>query len=193
MKDRKMHQMKCLKKANTGGIFLLISCMFATLILSGCVTVGPDYVLPETKIPGEWHNELKGGVTGEVQDPQRLAKWWTTLNDPVLSGLIERAVVNNPDIKKARAKIREQRARRNISNAGLFPTIDASGSFTRKKGSEETGGEKRRIFTQRVSMRAGNWICSEEPAVLLRLQPQTFRQAKKICGMFWSPFLPRLP
>jgi len=145
MKDRKMHQMIWLKKAKTGGIFLWISCIFVTLILSGCVTVGPDYVLPETRVPEKWHNELKGGG-GEVSDPQRFAKWWTTLNDPVLSGLIDRAVVNNPDIRKVRAKIREQRARRNISIAGLFPAINASGSFTRKKGSEETGSGKETDF-----------------------------------------------
>jgi len=146
MKDRKMHQMKYFKKADTGGIFLLISCMVVNLILSGCITVGPDYVLPETKMPAEWHNELKGGITAEAQDPQMLAKWWTTLNDPVLSGLIERAVANNQDIKKVRAKIREQRARRNISNAGLLPTIDASGSSTRRKSSEETSGGKETDF-----------------------------------------------
>ncbi|MBU0544776.1 MAG: efflux transporter outer membrane subunit [Proteobacteria bacterium] len=120
--------------------------MFAVLILSGCVTVGPDYVLPETKIPAEWHNELKRGGATELQNPQGLAKWWTTLNDPIMSGLIDRAVVNNPDIRKVRAKIREQRARRNISNAGLFPTINASGSFTRRKGSEETGSGKETDF-----------------------------------------------
>ncbi|MFH1977063.1 MAG: efflux transporter outer membrane subunit [Pseudomonadota bacterium] len=138
--------MKYFKKADTGGIFLLISCMVVNLILSGCITVGPDYVLPETKMPAEWHNELKGGITAEAQDPQMLAKWWTTLNDPVLSGLIERAVANNQDIKKVRAKIREQRARRNISNAGLLPTIDASGSSTRRKSSEETSGGKETDF-----------------------------------------------
>jgi NodT family efflux transporter outer membrane factor (OMF) lipoprotein len=146
MKDRKMHQMKCLKKANRYGIFQWMSCTLAILILSGCLTVGPEYVLPETRIPGKWHNELKGGGTGESQDPQRLAKWWTTLNDPILSDLIERVVLNNPDIRKVRAKIREQRARRNISYAGLFPTIDAAGSFTRKKGSEDTGGGKETDF-----------------------------------------------
>ncbi len=54
--------------------------------------------------------------------------------------------MNNPDIRKVRAKIREQRARRNISNAGLFPTINASGSFTRRKGSEETGSGKETDF-----------------------------------------------
>ena len=97
-------------------------------------------------MPAKWHNELKGGITGEALNPKRLAEWWTTLKDPVLSSLIDRAVVNNPDIRKVRAKIREQRARRNISNAGLFPTIDSSGSFTRRKGSEETGSGKETDF-----------------------------------------------
>ncbi len=138
--------MKYFKRVNSGGIFLLISCIVVNLILSGCVTVGPDYISPETKMPAEWHNELKGGITAEAQDPQMLAKWWATLNDPVLSGLIERAVANNPDIRKVRAKIREQRARRNVSDAGLFPTIDSSGSFTRRKGSEETGAGKETDF-----------------------------------------------
>ncbi len=142
MKELNMYQLKYLKKANTKEFFVLVSCMIAALILSGCITVGPDYILPETKMPAKWHNELKGGITAEAKDPQMLAKWWTTLNDPVLSGFIERAVVNNPDIKKVRAKIREQRARRNISRSGLFPAVDSSGSFTRRKGSEDTGGGK---------------------------------------------------
>ncbi|MFO7667329.1 MAG: efflux transporter outer membrane subunit [Desulfobacterales bacterium] len=142
MKDRKMHLFKYLKKADKGRGFLFVSCIFTILILSGCITVGPDYVLPETKIPAKWHNELKEGVSGEALNPKRLAEWWTTLNDPVLSVIIDRAVSNNPDIRKVRAKIREQRARRNMSNAGLFPTIDSSGSFTRRKGSEDTGSGK---------------------------------------------------
>ncbi|RPJ12201.1 MAG: efflux transporter outer membrane subunit, partial [Desulfobacteraceae bacterium] len=141
-----MNELKYFKRVNSGGIFLLISCIVVNLILSGCVTVGPDYISPETKMPAEWHNELKWGITAEAQDPQMLAKWWATLNDPVLSGLIERAVANNPDIRKVRAKIREQRARRNVSDAGLFPTIDSSGSFTRRKGSEETGAGKETDF-----------------------------------------------
>jgi len=141
-----MQQLKYLNKANSGGIFLFISCMFTSLILSGCITVGPDYVLPETRLPEKWHNELKGGETGEAQNPQGLAKWWRTLKDPILLTIIDRAVMNNQDIRKVRAKIREQRARRNISYTGLFPTVDASGSFTRKKGSEDIGGGKETDF-----------------------------------------------
>ena len=55
-------------------------------------------------------------------DAQTLAAWWTTLSDPQLSRLIERAVTGNLDLKKARARVREARARRGIAEAGLFPT-----------------------------------------------------------------------
>jgi len=57
------------------------------LILAGCVTVGPDYVPPDTSVSATWHNQLKGGLTTEEMDPQTLSVWWKTLNDPELSGL----------------------------------------------------------------------------------------------------------
>jgi NodT family efflux transporter outer membrane factor (OMF) lipoprotein len=71
--------------------------------------------------------------------PQSLTTWWTTLNDPELSRLIERAVGRNRDLKKAEARIREARARRGLSEADRFPTLDATGSVTRSRGSAETG------------------------------------------------------
>ena len=185
--------MKYLKKTSGEGIYLSISCMFAVLILSGCFTVGPDYVLPQTNIPAEWHNELKRGEATELQNPQGLAKWWTTLNDPVLSGLIDRAVVNNPDIRQVRAQdsraacAQEYQQCRSVSRPLMRQDPLPGG-----KAAKRRAAEKKLIFIRQVLMRAGNSICSEETAVLLRLQPQTFRQAGRICGMFWSPFLPKL-
>jgi NodT family efflux transporter outer membrane factor (OMF) lipoprotein len=80
-------------------------------------------------------------------NPQTLSAWWTTLNDPALSRLIERAVSGNLDLKKARARIREARARRGVANAARFPTLDATGSVTRSRSSEETGtGETSSLY-----------------------------------------------
>jgi NodT family efflux transporter outer membrane factor (OMF) lipoprotein len=146
MKERKMHRLKLLKEVNKAGILMTASCVLIILIFSGCITVGPDYVLPDKKMPAGWHSELKEGITGKTPEPLILAGWWKTLNDPVLTSLIERAVANNQDIRKVRAKIREQRERRNISIAGLFPSITASGSFTRSKSSEEAGSGKETDF-----------------------------------------------
>jgi multidrug efflux system outer membrane protein len=104
--------------------------VLAILILTGCATVGPDYVPPKKSVSKNWHTQLKGGLSTEEMDPQTLAAWWTTLNDSELSSLIDRAVSGNLDLKKALARVREVRARRGVAKADLFPTLDATGSAT---------------------------------------------------------------
>jgi multidrug efflux system outer membrane protein len=115
---------------------------FVLLSLAGCTTVGPDYVPPSMPVSRDWHTQLKGGPTAEEGDPQKLAAWWTTFNDPELSSLMERAVAGNPDLKKARARIREARARRGLAKTELFPTLDGAGSATWKHSSKDTGTGK---------------------------------------------------
>ena len=112
------------------------------LVLSGCATVGPDYVRPDTSLPTTWHSELKGGLIADEMNPQTLAAWWSTLNDPELSSLIDRAVAGNLDVKQARARVREARARRGIAKAGLLPTFDATGAITRNYSSTDSGTDK---------------------------------------------------
>lgn len=102
--------------------------------------VGPDYVKPDSKVAPEWHalsgdNRLKAGEA----DSKVLAAWWTTLNDPILSRLMEQAAGGNLDVKKARAKIREARAKRGVAQASLFPTVDATASAARSRTSEALG------------------------------------------------------
>jgi multidrug efflux system outer membrane protein len=128
-----------------------LSWMPLVLIMTGCVTVGPGYVRPDTSLSTTWHSELKGGLIAGEMNPQTLAAWWPTLNDTELSSLIDRAVSGNLDLKKARARIREARARRGIAKAGLFPTLDASGSATWTESSNDTGtnrtSETRDLYT----------------------------------------------
>jgi NodT family efflux transporter outer membrane factor (OMF) lipoprotein len=101
----------------------------AVLALAGC-TVGPNYVPPQTATPPTWHSQLRDGLVFGETDPHVLASWWTTLKDPVLSSLIERAVAGNLDLKQAQARIREARARRQETRGALFPTLDATSSAT---------------------------------------------------------------
>lgn len=121
------------------------------LIMTGCVTVGPDYVRPDTSLSATWHSELKGGLIPGEMNPQTLAEWWSTLNDTELSSLLDRALSGNLDLKKARARIHEARARRGITRAGLFPTLDATGSATWAASSNDTGthrtSETRDLYT----------------------------------------------
>jgi NodT family efflux transporter outer membrane factor (OMF) lipoprotein len=117
------------------------------LLLAGCTTVGPDYVPPEMSAPPQWTAEMGGGLMAEHTDLQALASWWSTLNDPILTSLLERAIEGNLDLRQARARVLEARARRGVSEAGRFPNVDASGSARLIRGSEETGsGEERELY-----------------------------------------------
>jgi NodT family efflux transporter outer membrane factor (OMF) lipoprotein len=100
--------------------------------------VGPGYVRPEVPVYKDWHTQLNGALNTKEMDAQTLAAWWTVLSDPKLSGLIERAATGNLDLKKARARVREARARRGVAKADLFPTLDATGNASRNRSSEET-------------------------------------------------------
>lgn len=106
------------------------------LLLGGCPAVGPDYVKPDTGPPSAWYNELQDGLTDTAIDPRILAQWWSTLDDPALSGLMERAVSGNLDLKNASARVREARALRNVRRAAFFPAIDAAGSVYEYQNSE---------------------------------------------------------
>ncbi|UCH81489.1 MAG: efflux transporter outer membrane subunit [Nitrospiraceae bacterium] len=105
------------------------------------MTVGPDYVRPDSQEPENWNTWLQHGLRADHPDPQVLAEWWATLNDPLLTDLIQRAAEGNLDLKKAKSRVRESRARRGISKAGRLPSVSASASMSRRRGSEDTGSD----------------------------------------------------
>ncbi len=117
-----------------------LAALASFLFLMGCAAVGPDYVPPETKAPEAWRSALQDGLVQAKADPETLAQWWTTLNDPILSGLMARAVEDGLDVREARARVREARARRGVSQAGRFPSLDASAGVARSRSSENAGG-----------------------------------------------------
>ncbi len=110
------------------GIICLLAC--------GCATVGPDYKAPAPSVPDKWGSDFKTGATGDISS---LTAWWENLGDPVLSGLINQAVQGNLDLRDARARVVEARARRGISESGMFPSLDASGTARYSRGSSGTG------------------------------------------------------
>ena len=122
--------------------FSILPAVVIGLILSGCAAVGPNYTKVEPDAPIKWHTELTGGLTTEELQPETLARWWATLNDPELESLVERAVKGNLDLKNARARIREARAQRGVSRADLFPTLEAGGSAIRSRSSKNSGTGK---------------------------------------------------
>ena len=121
--------------------------MLAGLGLSGCVAVGPDYVPPTTEVPAGW-----AGLDPAAQPAMHaaasgdLGQWWQSLNDPLLSRLIDEALQASPDLRSAQAKLREARAYRTVAAAGQYPSVTASGSASRSRSSEEAGSGATRNF-----------------------------------------------
>jgi len=103
--------------------------------------VGPDYLPPDVHLPETWHADLNHGLDSGETDPQLLADWWKRLNDPILSHLIENAVENNLTTKEATSRVREARARRAVAKAGLFPTLDATGSTGWSRSNPDNGAD----------------------------------------------------
>lgn len=116
-------------------LLALTSSAVLALLLAGCAAVGPDYRSPEVAAPAQWHTAHQSGSI----DTAALAEWWKQFNDPVLDSLISDALAANTDLATARAKLREARARRDMSRAGLGPSVTASGSVSHAKASAETG------------------------------------------------------
>ncbi|WP_203166148.1 efflux transporter outer membrane subunit [Steroidobacter gossypii] len=115
------------------------------MALVGCA-VGPDYRPPQTVAPDEWHQLPQTGVRVESPDAPSLAAWWTTLNDPQLNELIERALAENRTVKQAYARVVQARAQRAIAGAGFWPNIGASASGNRTE-SESNFNERGEAVT----------------------------------------------
>ena len=124
--------MKYLKRIDQIYSAMGVLCFFA----AGC-SVGPDYRRPETAAPAVWQEAQQTGIDTQAGE---LAEWWKEFRDPVLDGLAERAVKNNLDLRIAEARVREERASLAATSAGLWPTLDVSGSYSRNRASQNAVG-----------------------------------------------------
>ena len=101
-------------------------------LLLGACAVGPNYRGPP---PVDTGNGWTQPVAAAQATP-RLSAWWTTLGDPTLDRLVATALSDNLDLRQAEARIREARALRDRAAGGYAPSVNASGSVTRRGQSE---------------------------------------------------------
>jgi NodT family efflux transporter outer membrane factor (OMF) lipoprotein len=121
--------------------------ILAGLGLAGCAAVGPDYVPPATDVPAGWNRlDTSTQPVASADAPGDLSQWWRRLHDPLLSELIDEALLASPDLRSAQARLREARARRMVAAAGRYPSVTASGAASRSESSEEAGSGATRNF-----------------------------------------------
>lgn len=106
--------------------------LVAGAALAECASVGPNYKPPELAVPEQWSSldPAAAPVTAAGASAD-LGRWWTTLNDPLLSELVAQAVTSSPDVRIAAARVREARARRSVAAAGWYPSVGASANARR--------------------------------------------------------------
>jgi NodT family efflux transporter outer membrane factor (OMF) lipoprotein len=99
-----------------------------TLSLAAC-TMGPDYAGPPaspSSMPAASFARSGDAVQNTVPS---VANWWTSLADPRLDALEQRALAANPSIAVARARLRQARSALRLERANRLPNGNASGSY----------------------------------------------------------------
>jgi multidrug efflux system outer membrane protein len=109
---------------------LSLTCIFFVL-LTGCMTVGPDYQRPEVETPETWRFEEK--EARELGD----ISWWERFQDPVLNDLVEKALQGNRDLRIATARVEEFFGRYFSTRGDQYPFAGAGGSAYRQSVTEE--------------------------------------------------------
>ncbi len=122
-------------------IHFLLFLLWCVLVLGGCMSVGPDFKAKALPDP-DYSDLLNSGNSDSSRsgaiDGASLANWWTCLNDPVLSQLMDKAFAGNLDLRQARAKVLEARSQLVIDRADGWPNLSAQGDYTRQRTSANT-------------------------------------------------------
>lgn len=100
------------------------------LLLTAC-TLAPETTVPTDRVPDAWLHSLPA-------TPAPAAGNWKEFGNAELKKLTAAALARNTDIGAALARIEQSRASATIAAAGLYPSVDASGSVGRTRTSSGT-------------------------------------------------------
>ncbi len=105
------------------------SAVAAAFALAGCssLLVSPSTDLSEVTVPATWSNAVATTAAPS------LAEWWQRFDDPQLASLVAQALQANTDVRSAQAVLRQSRAQRDVTAAGLLPAVNASAAAQRSK------------------------------------------------------------
>ena len=104
--------------------------LIAALAVSGCAPVGPNFERPAAIVSPQF-KEIKGWKIATPRANEPKGEWWSVFHDPELDQLMRVVAVSNQTIKADEANYRQALALINEARAGLFPTVNGTGSATR--------------------------------------------------------------
>jgi NodT family efflux transporter outer membrane factor (OMF) lipoprotein len=124
--------------ARPAGLTLAVgSC---TWLLAACVQ-GSEYQRPEIPVPSGWNQLTKDeAAPGLPVSTTRLpeADWWNAFQNDELTNLIEQALQQNHDVRRAVSRVIEGRAGVISAGASLYPQVNLQSSYSRTEISRNT-------------------------------------------------------
>ncbi|MDQ1922919.1 efflux transporter outer membrane subunit [Massilia pseudoviolaceinigra] len=110
----------------------LILC--ALLALSGCATIGTDFVEPVAAANPAWRH----AGTDNLATARLPASWWTVFGDTTLNDLEQRAVRDNPGVKASAQRLLQAQAQMGNLRAAQSPSVNLTTSAANSRTSAET-------------------------------------------------------
>ncbi|MHC2145072.1 efflux transporter outer membrane subunit [Pseudomonas sp. 210_17 TE3656] len=120
---------------------LTLGLPLALAILSGC-SLTPDYSRPDDA--GNWvykeapalpQHQAGSWKQAQPSEEQLRGQWWRVFGDPRLDQLEEQAVLANPGLQAAAARLKQARALQRDARAEKMPRIDAAFGPSRQRES----------------------------------------------------------
>lgn len=95
-----------------------LAAVATSLLMAGCINMGPDYVPPKNKdVPAAF----SGNQPGNVTLPANSSRWWLVFADKGLNAVMDEALNNSPDLAAAVARLDQAGASVGAVKAGERP------------------------------------------------------------------------
>jgi outer membrane protein, multidrug efflux system len=110
-------------------LYLYFTVCVAAATTAGCM-VGPRYVPPAVERPASFKSPALSGDQTAVPE-----EWWRLYGDADLDRLVATANASNQTLQQGVARVDEARALARVAASYRYPTISASGIYTRQRTS----------------------------------------------------------
>ena len=132
---------------------LIVGCA-AVLLAAGCQSMAPDYHQPAAPVAGQF--PLAEDAAGESA---AALGWQQYFADAHLQALIAQALEHNRDLRAAVLRVEEAQAAYGIARAGLYPQVDAIGSYNRSRTPADLSFTGRPLIAEDylVGLGISNW------------------------------------
>ena len=113
------------------------------LTLGGCASLMPPRSAPAAiEPPAAWAGTET--LATAPANATSLAQWWQRFDDPLLTRLVTQALQANTSVNAAQAALKQARALRDVSAAGLLPAVGGSASAQHSQSGDGNGSNSLR-------------------------------------------------